>query len=459
MRNELLRRIPVMAACIGLAGLALLSLTVFASQGSSREAATGSAQPGENLLLGALLIALLAAGAAVVWVRQYSKKIRLALELLRESEERYRTILESASEAIIVVDSKGQIQLVNPWAERIFGYSHGEMEGQSIEALLPDRLREIHESHRRDYLSSPRTRPMGTGLDLFARRKDGSEFPVDISLGYIRNAKGLLILSFITDITERKHREEEIRRLNEDLERRVVERTAQLEAANSELEAFSFSVSHDLRSPLRAVDGFSRVLLEEYSNRLDDEGRRLLDVIRTNVQTMGQLIDDLLAFSRFGRQQMEFSEIDLDRLVSSLFEELTRIYPERKLELKLQSLPPAWGDRTMIRQVLLNLLSNAIKFTRPRETAVIDMGGRIEENESVYFVRDNGVGFDMRYAHKLFGVFQRLHRVEEFEGTGVGLAIVQRIIHRHGGRVWGEGKIDEGATFYFTLPGRGEGQD
>jgi len=260
--------------------------------------------------------------------------------------------------------------------------------------------------------------------------------PPDNDLMQMISALGSQIGQFI----ERKRAEEEIRTSN-----------AQLEAANKELEAFSYSVSHDLRSPLRAIDGFSRLLTEDYGGKFDDEGRRLLDVIRDSSKKMGQLIDDLLTFSRLGRQSLSAAEIDMKRLVEDVLKGV-HMAGDQRSKLVLKALPPARGDATLLKQVWANLLGNAIKFSGKRERPVVEVSGHEDGTESVYCVKDNGAGFDMRYYDKLFGVFQRLHRTEEFAGTGVGLAIVQRVVLRHGGRVWAEGKVGEGAAFYFSLP-------
>ncbi len=256
----------------------------------------------------------------------------------------------------------------------------------------------------------------------------------------------------IMDITERKQAEEELRKYHEHLEELVRERTSLLEAANRDLEGFAYSVSHELRIPLRAVDGFSNMLLKRYPDKLDEEGKRYLNVVRDHAQKMARLIDDILAFSRVGRLRMSVSEIDTEALVRAVSRELQPGVAGRELTMEIKPLPHCHGDQAMLHQVWFNLLGNAIKFTRPHPAARVEVGGHTNGEETIYYVKDDGVGFDMQYVGKLFGEFQRLHGIEEFEGTGAGLAIVKRIITRHGGRVWAEGKVDEGATFYFALP-------
>ena len=265
-------------------------------------------------------------------------------------------------------------------------------------------------------------------------------------------------VTIVQDVVERcwamvgrRTAEEKVQQLNAELEQRVIERTAQLEVANKELEAFSYSVSHDLRAPLRAVDGFSQAVMEDYGSQLPEEGRRLLRVIRDGAQRMGALIDDLLQFAQLSRQPLNGRVVDTARLVRDVFQDLGPEREGRQIEICVHDLPPCRGDPALLKQVWVNLVSNALKYTRKRERALLEIGCLREKNEDVYFVRDNGTGFDMRYAHKLFSVFQRFHRAEDYEGTGVGLAIVQRVIHRHGGRVWADAAVERGATFYFTL--------
>jgi PAS domain S-box-containing protein len=309
----------------------------------------------------------------------------------------------------------------------------------------------LHENVRDEY-----TRVFQTGEMMItdeSTRLQGREiFTETRKIPIFREGKIIQVVTVINDITDRKRAEAEIRKLNEGLEQRVIERTAQLEAANKELEAFSYSVSHDLRAPLRAIDGYTRILLEGYEPSLDEEGKRVFTVIRENARRMGQLIDDLLAFSRLSRVELQASQINMVALANSVFQELTTPESRERISFNVAPLPPTIGDMTMLRQVWMNLLSNAIKFSSKREQAMIEVNVTQSGTETVYYVRDNGAGFDMRYMQKLFGVFQRLHSESEFEGTGVGLAIVQRVIQRHGGRVWAEGEVDKGATFYFSLP-------
>jgi light-regulated signal transduction histidine kinase (bacteriophytochrome) len=250
-----------------------------------------------------------------------------------------------------------------------------------------------------------------------------------------------------------RRRAAEDRFIKFELERQVAERTTQLEHSNKDLESFCYSVSHDLRTPLRAIDGFSRVLEDECRDALNDEGRRRISTIRRNVQKMAQLIDDLLAFSRMGREVILAREIDMTQLAQEVFEELqTASISNVNARFIINPMPTAWGDSALLRQVWINLLSNAAKFTSGQNDATVEVGCHASNDENVYYVKDNGAGFDMRYYDKLFGVFQRLHTIDQFPGTGVGLAIVQRIVMRHDGRVWATGAVGEGATFYFALP-------
>jgi len=291
-------------------------------------------------------------------------------------------------------------------------------------------------------------------------RFSGGDFGARIGKPYPHGDIGDLMAALDHAFELMQAQRDVIQRLNADLERRVAERTAQIEAANKELEGFSYSVSHDLRSPLRAVDGYSQILEEDYAGKLDDEGRRLLGVIRDSSQKMGTLIDDLLAFSKLGRKPISAAEINMNALVQEVVEELQSISGDVARHCVIEPLPAAWCDRALLHQVWVNLLSNAFKFAGKREQPVVKVSGHNDGTENVYSVSDNGAGFDMKYYNKLFGVFQRLHSADEFPGIGVGLAIVQRVVTRHGGRVWAEGKVNEGATFYFKLPqGEPHGRD
>jgi PAS domain S-box-containing protein len=554
------------------------------------------------------------------FIRDLTEQKRSERELSAYAEQ-LRGLIESAPDGILMVDAEGRIELVNRQAEVMFGYSAEELLGHTVELLVPEPLRGRHVQHRSGFLAHPRLRPMGAELDLRARRKDGTEFPVEIRLAPVSANGETHVLSLISDVTNLRESEEKLRiyserlttlseiqhailtarsvdeiagaavtrlrealgvarttvtlidpeadeyvifafdsdedvgrdvrglrgparllgdresllrgeihltdladiadppsvralqaaglryaasiplvadgellgtinlfrrepqtqfpldlleiarevadelalalnqgrlrerlaRHAEELEERVAARTAQLEAANSELEAFSYSVSHDLRAPLRAIDGFSRILEEEHGRALPDEGLRYLRLVSENAQNLGRLIDGLLDFSRLGRQAISRQPVDLERLAREVISDLTPEREARSVDITVESLPTVVCDRLLMKQVFTNLLSNALKFTRETETARIEIGSRVENGEQIVFVRDNGVGFDMRHANKLFGVFQRLHRAEEYEGTGLGLALVSRIVVQHGGRIWAEGEPGEGACFYFTL--------
>ncbi len=493
----------------------------------------------------------------------------------RREERKFRDLLEATPDAMIIVNQEGCIELANTQMEIVFGYTKEEVLGKPVDMLLPERYRGRHSVHREIYFRAPRRREMGAGLDLYGLRRDGTEFPLEISLSPLETADGTLVMSAIRDITHRKATEEALHQSEErarllvsgiedyailmlDREGRVVswnagaerikgysaeeilgehfskfylpeevaegkpmsklkaaeelgtvkdegwrvrkdgtqfwanvvitalhdgngqlrgfgkitrdvterklsaealERhqselarsNAEMIASNKELEAFSYSVSHDLRSPLRSIDGFSLALLEDYSEKLDDEGKKHLQRVRAATQRMGELIDDILNLSRVTRTSMRLERVNVSDVAAEVFAKLEESQPERRVQVEIEKGLEATADSRLLKIILENLLGNAWKFTSKRASAHIELGKTNENGASAFFVRDDGAGFDPAYADRLFGAFQRLHAMSEFPGTGIGLATVQRIVHRHGGRVWAESSVGQGATFYFTL--------
>jgi len=365
------------------------------------------------------------------------------LEELNKTKAMYEGIFEFAPDAIAVVNRQGRIVQVNKRTEQLFDYTREELMTLDVDMLLPERFRERHKEHRKKYMSEPRVRPMGTGLELFGRKKDGREFPVDIALGVLqpeKNGRDVIVLAVVRDVSERK-----------EAERKLLETKTELERSNKDLEQFASSISHDLRAPLRHIDGFIRILSEDYASKFDELGKDYLRRIEAGSTRMSELINALLVLSRFSHDQLSRSKVYLSTFATTAAAELSRAHPERQVDFVISDDVFVEGDPVMLRIVIQNLMDNAWKFTGKRAIANIEFGAKQIGDKRVYFVKDDGAGFNMEFANKLFTPFQRLHSDSEFEGLGIGLATVQRIIQRHGGRIWAEGEVNKGATFYFTV--------
>lgn len=380
---------------------------------------------------------------------EFRQQRKQAEEALLSSEERYRSLVELSPDALFVLIDERMI-FINSAAVKLLGATSAEqLVGRQVKEIVhPEDWKMVREGLRR-IIQQAKPAPFREQRLLHL---DGTPVDVELAAAPLLFAGKPAAQVIAHDISGRKRSEEEIRHLNADLELRVKERTAELEAANKELEAFSYSVSHDLRAPLRHIEGFVEILGTTAAKHLDEASRRYLETIAGSAKQMGLLIDDLLTFSRTGRAELRKTQVDLKVVIQSAIQQLGPDALDRKVEWVIKDVPTVHADPALLRQVILNLISNALKYTRTRKVARIEIGATQNAVDDTIFVRDNGVGFDMRYAHKLFGVFQRLHRAADFEGTGVGLANVRRIIHRHGGRTWAEAKLNKGATFYFSLP-------
>ena len=375
-------------------------------------------------------------------------------EALKESEARFRTLFESSPDGIFITDPDTlEVLDCNAKACEMNGYSRAELVGQSINLLHPPEIREQTKGGaegRAQFVEQLRARGVIT-VESVHVRKDGSRFPMETSMCLLELEGRDVVMGIDRDISERRRAEKELARHREHLEELVRARTAELENAIRELESFSYSVAHDLRAPLRAMDGWGAVLLEEHAGLLDEEGRRYLDRIRKAAGRMGHLIDGLLNLARISRRELVEGHVDLTALARSVAAERSALEPERDVTVTVAEGMTAEGDPRLLHAVLENLIDNAFKFTSTRASALVEVGRVERDGETVFFVRDDGVGFDMAWARKLFNPFQRLHGVDEFPGTGIGLATVQRIVARHGGRIWAESAPGAGATFLFTL--------
>lgn len=370
------------------------------------------------------LVGILAVGFVVVMAVRKNAEAARQISLMED-------VFNHGTEGMALINSEGKVMLVNPFLTHMFGYEPGELQLQNIRNILPRFRSGAHGGNRH---------PVATTTRLIGRRKDGSFFPIEVSYNIFPSNQTVLTGIFVKDITERKR--------NEGL---LKMKTSQLEEVNRELEAFTYSVSHDLRAPLRAITGYAEILNEDHIGSLNDDGQRKLRNIQVNAMKMGKLIDDLLGFSRLGRKAIRKSTVNMNELAAQVVRQLG----EQQTVLASISIRPlhyAWADSSLIAQVMTNLLSNAIKYSSRQANARVEVNSEVTDRDVIFKVSDNGAGFNMKYADKLFGVFQRLHAATDFEGTGVGLAIVKRIVVLHGGKVWAEGVEGQGASFYFSLP-------
>lgn len=370
------------------------------------------------------------------------------IEELKKKERLFHGLFEFAPDAIIGVNEEGSINRINSRVETLFGYKREELFGNKIEMLIPEKYRSHHIENRSNYQKDPKVRPMGTsGLSLMGLKKDGTEFPLAITLGPLQIENESMTLAVIRDISVEKESEQMIKNLNQELQTKIGE----LEYANRELKAFSYSVSHDLRAPLRSMIAFSNGILEENESTLSVEAKRKLNKVLTASERMGHLVDALLTLAQLSRKEINWVDVDLSPIAKSIVGELESEYQDLKIDAKIVDKAIVKGDPDLLYALLKNLFSNSAKFSSKKEISKIEFGIIPTPDKSIFFVRDNGVGFEMEYAKNLFHDFERLHSTSEFEGTGIGLSSARRIVEKHGGKIWAESKPNEGAVFYFQI--------
>lgn len=370
---------------------------------------------------------------------------------LGRSELKYKKLYDGMMDGFVITTIEGKILEFNNAFTSMLMHDDDELKSKNINDLTPEKW---HDEEKRIFENQVFGSGYSETYEKEMIKKDGSIFPVELRTYLIVNEKNEKegMWAIIKDITERKKIELMTQKLNEELEQRVKERTSQLKILNQELEAFSYSVSHDLRTPLRIISGYSKILFEEYANELSDDAKTLLEGITKNTNNMSCLIDDLLEFSKLNRKEVALTEINFEKIFKEVFYEIPNSAIKDKVKINISKLPVVKGDKALLKQVAANFISNAVKFSSKVENPEINVSANIENGMAVFCIKDNGVGFDMNYSGKLFGVFQRLHKQNEYEGTGVGLAIVKRIINRHGGKVWAESELNNGSSFYFSLP-------